>query len=309
MFQFTTTNVINSNKDLTSGKDLWTVVEANDEKGTPASLNVKRVMNFKQPNVVSITKTDPVDGIAPVVNIDFSKITASEGDRLRLFIYVRLTEGSNFSLYANDFYYKGKPFSIDFTWKGEAKDVVAALEKNIKKYLVAVHGEKIANVKADGTSLVITGVSEYQRFAKVAVEKLDADAHFGMGEYVEVLGNDDLTEVDKPTVSANQIFKGTEGFGTYSWILHNLRLPTDARTAPWAVNSDEAPIPGAKYTQFTIHYCVNRGTLGTNAVGDQVVSHTTHVFYVHESLVSEFEKALETIQPDDVVTAGSSDEP
>jgi hypothetical protein len=301
MFQFTTTNVINSNKDLTSGKDLWTT--------TDDSVNVKRVMNFKKANVVSIDKTDPVDGIAPVVNIDFSTVAKSveTGDRLRLFIYVRLTEGSNFSLYANDFYYKGKPFSIDFTWKGEAKDVVAALEKNIKKYLVAVHGEKIATVKADGTSLVITGVSEYQRFAKVAVEKLDADAHFGMGEYVEILGNDDLEEVDSASVSANQIFKGTEGFGTYSWILHNLRLPTDARTAPWAVNSDETPIVGAKYTQFTIHYCVNRGTLGTNAVGDQVTSETTHVFYVHESLVSEFEAALNKIKPEEAASVDNAD--
>lgn len=54
MFQFTTTNVINSNKDFTTGKPLWSAQEAAD--GKPASLNVKRVHNFISTNIVAIYK-------------------------------------------------------------------------------------------------------------------------------------------------------------------------------------------------------------------------------------------------------------
>ena len=59
MFQFTTTNVINSNKDYTTGKPLWSVQEADSDK--PASFNVKRVNKFLGPNVVSIYKAEAND--------------------------------------------------------------------------------------------------------------------------------------------------------------------------------------------------------------------------------------------------------
>ena len=52
---------------------------------------------------------------------------------------------------------------------------------------------------------------------------------------------------------------------------------------------------GAKYNQYTIYYCTNRGVLGTNAVGDIVKSRTTHVFYVKSDLASTFETALQKI--------------
>lgn len=54
MFQFTTTNVINSDKDLTTGKALWEGKTSDDS--TPASFEVKRVGKFLAPNVVSIYK-------------------------------------------------------------------------------------------------------------------------------------------------------------------------------------------------------------------------------------------------------------
>ena len=54
MFNFTTTNVINSDKDLTTGKALWEGKASDDNK--PASFEVKRVGKFLAPNVVSIYK-------------------------------------------------------------------------------------------------------------------------------------------------------------------------------------------------------------------------------------------------------------
>ena len=298
MFQFTTTNVINSNKDYTTGKPLWSAQEAALDK--PASLNVKRVSKFLGPNVVSIYKAEANDPEMAKVTIDLSQINGTDGESYRLSVYIGLTQASQESRYANDLILKGKPFTVDFVWKTSAADVAKNLVKIINKYAVMVYGEKLLNVSYSGAYLTIEAVNEYQRFRKVNIEKFDKDAYFGRGEYNAVRTLEDLSEQDSSAALTGTVegyFVGKEGFGTYSYLLHNLRIPTAMRTRAFGVNLDENPIIGAKYNQYTIHYCTNRGVLGTNAVGDTVKSVTTHVFYVNQSVASEFEEALTKIAP------------
>jgi hypothetical protein len=83
MFQFTTTNVINSDKDLTTGKDLYVV--KND------TLMIKRVANFKKENISAIYKAAAQEAENAKVTIDLSGISATENDVLRLNIYIGLT--------------------------------------------------------------------------------------------------------------------------------------------------------------------------------------------------------------------------
>ena len=298
MFQFTTTNVINSNNDYTTGKPLWSAQEA--ASGKPASLNVKRVSKFLGPNVVSIYKAEANDPEMAKVTIDLSQINGTDGESYRLSVYIGLTQASQESRYANDLILKGKPFTVDFVWKTSAADVAKNLVKIINKYAVMVYGEKLLNVSYSGAYLTIEAVNEYQRFRKVNIEKFDKDAYFGRGEYNAVRTLEDLSEQDSSAALTGTVegyFVGKEGFGTYSYLLHNLRIPTAMRTRAFGVNLDENPIIGAKYNQYTIHYCADRGVLGTNAVGDTVKSVTTHVFYVNQSVASEFEEALTKIAP------------
>lgn len=293
MFQFTTTNVINSNKDLTTGKPLWSAQEAAGDK--PASLHVKRVNKFIATNIVAIYKAEAHDAENAKVTLDFSQVNGTAGDVFRLHIYVGLSQASQSSLYANDLQWKGKPFSVDFVWGASAVDTVTKLVKTINKYAAMVYNKKMLNVTNSGTYITIEATDEYQRFRFVNIEKFDADAYHGMGEYNVVRSLDDLTEADsnaEVTATAEGYFQGKEGFGTYPFLLHNLRLPTYARNRWLALNQDETPIVGAKYNQYTIYYCVNRGILGDNAVGDLVKSRTTHVFYVKQDLASDFEAAL-----------------
>ena len=293
MFQFTTTNVINSNKDLTTGKPLWSAQEAAGDK--PASLHVKRVNKFIATNIVAIYKAEAHDAENAKVTLDFSQVNGTAGDVFRLHIYVGLSQASQSSLYANDLQWKGKPFSVDFVWGTSAADTVTKLVKTINKYAAMVYNKKMLNVTNSGTYITIEATDEYQRFRFVNVEKFDADAYHGMGEYNIVRSLDDLTEADsnaEVTAKAEGYFQGKEGFGTYPFLLHNLRLPTYARNRWLALNQDETPIVGAKYNQYTIYYCVNRGILGDNAVGDLVKSRTTHVFYVKQDLATDFEAAL-----------------
>lgn len=298
MFQFTTTNVINSNKDYTTGKPLWSAQDAALDK--PASLNVKRVSKFLGPNVVSIYKAEANDPEMAKVTIDLSQISGTDGESYRLSVYIGLTQASQESRYANDLILKGKPFTVDFVWKTSAADVAKNLVKIINKYAVMVYGEKLLNVSYSGAYLTIEAVNEYQRFRKVNIEKFDKDAYFGRGEYNAVRTLENLSEQTSNAALTGTVegyFVGKEGFGTYSYLLHNLRIPTAMRTRAFGVNLDENPIIGAKYNQYTIRYCADRGVLGTNAVGDTVKSVTTHVFYVNQSVALEFEEALTKIAP------------
>ena len=53
-----------------------------------------------------------------------------------------------------------------------------------------------------------------------------------------------------------------------------------------------------KYNQYIIRYCVNRGIMGGDAVGEVTKSLTTHVFFVNQDIATEFETALEVIAPE-----------
>lgn len=232
------------------------------------------------------------------VTLDLSQINGTNGESYRLSVYIGLTQASQESRYANDLILKGKPFTVDFVWKTSADKVAENLVKIINKYAVMVYGEKLLNVSYSGTYLTIEAVNEYQRFRKVNIEKFDKDAYFGRGEYNVVRTLDNLTKKDSNAALTGTVegyFVGKEGFGTYSYLLHNLRIPTAMRTRAFGVNLDENPIIGAKYNQYTIHYCTNRGVLGTNAVGDTVKSVTTHVFYVNQNVATDFEAALAKI--------------
>lgn len=297
MYQFTTTNVINSDKDLSTGKSLWTTEEASGSK--PAMLHIKRVNNFKASNVLAIYKAEAKDAELAKATIDFSQVNSpKQGEVFRLHIYVGLSQASQSSLYANDLQWKGKPLSVDFVWADSAANTVTNLVKIINKYEMMVYGQKLLNVSKNNAYLTIEAVDEYQRFRFINVEKFDGEVYHGMGDYAVVRSLSDLsvkTTNAQVTNSAEGYFAGKEGFGTYSFLLHNLRIPTHDRTRYLALNQDETPIIGAKYNQYTIYYCTNRGILGDNAVGDIVKSRTTHVFYVKSDLASTFETALQKI--------------
>lgn len=307
MFQFTTTNVINSDKDLTTGEALWTT-----EKDV---FSVKRVANFKKENISAVYKRKAADAEMAKITINLNG-KGNQGDTLRLAIYLGLTQASQDSRYSNDLIYKGKLFSVDFVVANSAENTATKLVKTINKYSVLVYGEKLLKATSNGNYLTIEATTEYQRFRKLTIDKYEDDTTkypysghyktlFDLNDWITNNTNIKNTNAEV-TDSEEGYFEGKEGFGTYSYLLHNLRLPTSMRTRAFGVNQDETPVVGALYNQYTIHYCVNRGVLGTNAVGDTVKSVTTHVFFVNQDL-TDFEKKLETIAPITEVTGHTAD--
>ena len=137
MFQFTTTNVLNSLKDLTTGKDLITTVETSGKE----EVMIKRIGNFKKANVESIHHTAGSEAELAAVCMDLSNVVAKD-KKYRLNMYIGLTQGSSDSRYANDLYHKGKAFSIDFEGLATAAETVAKLADVLKKYDIFVYGDK-----------------------------------------------------------------------------------------------------------------------------------------------------------------------
>ena len=273
MFQYTNTIVLNSLKDVTTGLDK--IVKGSD------AIEVRRVNKFLKKNVSAMhkrTASDPVIGKA-----EFT-ITNPGVGIYRLKLYIRLS-GSQNSYYSNDFVFKGKPFVYEFKIASNsttATDVAKEIKRVIDK-IQAFYGDKYIKTEVSSDKLTIHGVDEYQLFTEAKIQKLNTAA------------NNPLTNEVFEDVIEGKITKSVEGFGTYTHILKDLRLPTIEARKFEAVNQEELPVPGAKYNQYIIEYKVDRGLFGGAAVGQQVTSKTTHVFYVLDSLATEFETALKVL--------------
>ena len=273
MFQYTNTIVLNSLKDVTTGLDK--IVKGSD------GIEVRRVNKFLKKNVSAMYKraaSDPVIGKA-----EFT-ITNPGVGIYRLKLYIRLS-GSQNSYYSNDFVFKGKPFVYEFritSGSADATDVTKEIKRVIDK-IQAFYGDKYIKTEVNKDKLIIHGVDEYQLFTEAKIQKLN------------VAANNPLTNEVFEDVIEGKITKSVEGFGTYTHILKDLRLPTIEARKFEAVNQEELPVPGAKYNQYIIEYKVDRGLFGGAAVGQQVTSKTTHVFYVLDSLATEFETALKIL--------------
>ena len=284
MFNYTTTTVINSDKD-TSGKDLFKAVSTTDSDGTVhKEVRVCRHLTFKDKNVQAIYKRGYQAEVKPKVTIDLTNVAtaaATKDQIFRLNLYIRLS-GSQDERYANSLVYKGKPFLVEFPVKaGEAAaDIATKIVAIVNKYQNMVYEDRLVTVSASTTKVVLEGISGEQRFSKVAVEMWDKDDYVTKAELVNGVDATGMITLDAA---------GSNGFGTYRHILKDLRLPTAANTRFGRIVEDEAPIPGAQYDQYTIYYCVHRGTLGTAAVGQDVTSVTCHVFYVNKNYTTAWE--------------------
>ena len=181
------------------------------------------------------------------------------------------------------------PFWVEFTVKaGDTTDKIAEnVAKLIKTNHIFLQDKDLINLTVEGSKLILEGATEYQRFRNIEINK------FTM--------KDDYSEKVAELGDANIVLKerGENAFGTYSQITKDLRLPTAANWQPYHIRKVETPIVGAIYNQYIIEYVAPATNEGLGAVGQKLESTTTHVFWVKndESLINEWEKALEEIDP------------
>ena len=199
-------------------------------------------------------------------------------------------------------------------------DITTRVAKIAKKYLLLTMGtEQIVTVEEVATSgtegqpgyvpagIKIKGVNGYQQIKKAVLQWFDPEATTvdcctRNGEYIDlVVGvpvvyttnangvvalSDPIKKIDedgtKVSLDTNEvaITPGLEAFCDYNWIIHNLRMPTNANTNFWAPTRFEMPIVGQVYTQFIIRICKERDGIMGEIVGARGKSVTTHVLYV-----------------------------
>lgn len=228
--------------------------------------------------------------------LDMAKVKealdAAEAKVARLYLYVGL-DGSEESIYANDWYRKGMPLSVSFT-VADAAVMADAIVDTVNRFNVFTKVKKVLDVKADGSKLIVNGTHEHQRLQKIQV-LVDA----GYGEEIAVVDY----ELNRPGKEATgfvlDVVAGRNGFGTYSQLLKDLRLPTAVHNHWLNVQKDEMPIVGALYTQYIInYYAPSTANPSFTAVGNRSMSETTHVFWVKNDLVAKWEEVLAAIDPD-----------
>lgn len=299
MFKWTNTLIVNSNLD-SSGKAKWSAQPEDTGSGVVGSFEFKRVNKFLKPNVVHIYKraaSDPVLG-----KVTFTMDNQGVGN-YRVALYIRLS-GSQNSYYSNDFVFKGRPLMYEFAVKdasATAADIAKEAARVIEK-IQTIYGDHWIKASASGNNLVIEGMDEYQLFTKAEIQKFYPTLNTALvgGEFVTIATA--LPADDPDYDGVNTIVKSKEGFGTYWMILKDLRLPTLEARRFAALNEEELPVAGAKYNQYTIYYCKERGIMGGDAVGEVTKSMTTHVFYVKEDLAADFEAALGNIGTVEAIT-------
>ena len=288
MFNWTTTTLINELPNIE-------VFYKDSEKTQPAGKIRLDKYLFEKRWVESIRKAvgHPMELCKATVDMSKVKTAIGEAKVARLYIYVGL-EGSEESIYANDWYRKGMPLSVSFA-NATAAEMAKAIEDTIKKFNVFTKVKKVLDVKADGTNLIIEGTHEYQRLMKIAILVGDGEI---IGEEIPVI-EFEKNRKDSDAITINKV--GVNGFGTYSQLLKDLRLPTPAHTGWNSVQKDEMPIVGAIYTQYIIkYYAPSMANPSFTAIGNRSMSETTHVFWVKSDLVEAWETAIASIDPDAV---------
>jgi hypothetical protein len=224
--------------------------------------------------------------------VDMTEIAKVLGDAkiARLYIYVGV-EGSEESIYANDWYRKGMPLSVSFA-VGSAADMATAIADTIKTFNVFTKVKKVLDVTASGAVLTIKGTHEYQRLNKIAILVEDTSKDNILHEEKVVA---EYEKNRKDAAGITIVNPGVNGFGTYSQLLKDLRLPTANHNHWLSVQKDEMPIVGAVYTQYIVnYYAPSTANPSFTAVGNRSMSETTHVFWVNTSAAAKDEEGNDT---------------
>lgn len=236
-------------------------------------------MLYKNKYVGPVYKTEAVDGAKAKLVIDLATVKSAVTNVMQFVIELGLDND-----YRGDFgsvlFYFRKPIVVTMDKESDAATVAKAFEKagvvDYKLYTVSVEGEKITLEMTDNYITV--------RKAEV----MDLVCTPGCNEQGEVSTLAYTFDLKDPAVYT----KNNVGFGTYDYMIHNLRLPTYANIRFTSPAEVEMPIKGGKYTQYSFEYTVPRRLGGLSVAGQKTESTTIHTFFVLSTEAANFEKFL-----------------
>lgn len=300
MYQYTTTNVINSAYALDyNGNILVDGNGANVAKfaGTAAALNVKKVNNFKKAGIVSIHKRPYKAGVLEVAQLTVS--TQTSGDLLRLTILIKQSQAtpSEYVNYTLDFQ---KPIVVEVISSGNSTTDATALVAQLN-LLKDRFGYKYITASSNAALITITAKEHTQRFKEFVLSEAIANTN-------------SLTQYDQVVLVTGAVTTpGSLGFGDDPWMQRSVMLQTMENTRYFGISKDERPIIGGQYSEYALRYSIVKD--GTDGIVGAGTSVTTHIFYVKADLVPAFEAAIYatvtpiiSLQSDQVFTLTATDD-
>lgn len=274
---FYTTTIINSDKYV-NGKSRF--------KADTNAAYIYPGMTFFKDGIQKVYYKEGYEGEMAKVEVDLAQLNPTVKTYYRLDIYVKV-QGAEPYIYATPWIQKGRPFWVEFSLSATGTNPDAdALVKAINKEHIFQIGDDQITAKVNGTKVVLTATTDYLRFARVEIVKLNDE-----GDDVEVVGT---KQTEGSNLLIKEVTKGQASFGTYSHIIKDIQLPTNENTRWLHLRQDETPIIGAIYDQFIIEYAAEANNRPFGAVGCEVKSHTTHTFWVKKEVSTTFKEMFST---------------
>lgn len=201
------------------------------------------------------------------------------GDVVRLKVGT-FQQGLVTSIYADSQLKHVKPFFVEIEVVDPLKvgtELAAALTKQLN-----LSDFKFFTISADETDtnkITLEGADCYTKFAEVELVKLkDVDKYSEFQAYDPLYKWDGKYEADDKQAS--------EGNGTVTRLIKDLRVPTETNHAPFAPDFGGRPIPGSKYDQYVIETITERREMGVGVVGANAESFTKQIIFANQAEVS-----------------------
>lgn len=254
-------------------------------------------MLYKNEYVGPVYKTEAVDGAKAKLVIDLDNVKGSDVKNVENVMQFVIELGLD-NDYRGDFgsvlFYFRKPIVVTMDVNSDVDTVAKAFEKaGVVDYkLYNVYTEKSENkpegVNPTGNQIVLVMADNYITVRKAEVMDLVCDGACGEVGQVSKLAYT-FTLTDPAVYTKNNV-----GFGTYDYMIHNLRLPTYANIRFASPAESEMPVKGGKYTQYSFEYTVPRRLGGLSVAGQKTESTTIHTFFVLNSgsNIADFEALL-----------------
>lgn len=305
MFQYSTETIINSNNGNVpvGGSNVRyaavTIGAAGLEAATAGTggvypdnvaFLVDGVGLYHKKNIEKVTLAEYVPEANEIIAITIPAVTA--GDTLRLAVYTS-QEGLSSSTYADAQLFHKKPFFYEIEATGTAATDAQTLRDLINKEMRATDFNYF-KASVSGAVLTLTADDCYTRFQKIHIATVELAANMTGWEDFKTVETDwvrkDGTVAGKVTLTP-----GTEGAGTVKRLIKNLRVPTDANTNVFGIDTGGKPIPNGQYDQIVIEYVTDRRHIGGQVMGALDKSITTHVFFVERAGAATFKTELEKV--------------
>lgn len=244
-------------------------------------------MLYKNEYVGPVYKTEAVDGAKAKLVIDLDKVKGSADAKNVENVMQFVIELGLDNDYRGDFgsvlFYFRKPIVVTMDVKSDVDTVAKAFEK------AGVVDYKLYNVSVSGNKITLEMTDNYITVRKAEVMDLVCDGACGeVGQVSKLAYTFDLKDSSVYT-------KNNVGFGTYDYMIHNLRLPTYANIRFASPAESEMPVKGGKYTQYSFEYTVPRRLGGLSVAGQKTESTTIHTFFVLSTAAANFEKFLDKV--------------